>query len=67
VIADDSYKIERVGTDDDKRAIALLRVHKDKDYSLCDALSFVIMERLRITEAIAFDRHFFEYGRFTIL
>lgn len=31
------------------------------------ALSFVVMERLRINEAIAFDRHFREYGRFTIL
>jgi len=30
-------------------------------------LSFVVMERLGITEAIAFDRHFREYGRFTIL
>ena len=39
----------------------------EKGYSLCDALSFVVMERLAITEAIAFDRHFREYGRFTIL
>lgn len=36
-------------------------------YSLCDALSFVIMERLDIADAIAFDRHFREYGGFTIL
>jgi len=44
------------------------RMHaRDKDYSLCDALSFVVMERLGISEAIAFDRHFREYGRFTIL
>jgi uncharacterized protein len=48
-------------------AIALVRIHEDKAYSLCDALSFVVMERLRINEAIAFDRHFREYGRITIL
>ena len=36
-------------------------------YSLCDALSFVIMERLDIADAIAFDRHFREYGGLTIL
>ena len=27
--------------------MALVRAHEDKDYSLCDALSFVVMERLR--------------------
>jgi predicted nucleic acid-binding protein len=45
----------------------LVRAHQDKTYSLCDALSFIVMERLRLTEAIAFDRHFRSYGRFTIL
>jgi predicted nucleic acid-binding protein len=59
--------IERVRAGDENDAIALLRAHSDKDYSLCDAISFVVMERLGISEAIAFDRHFREYGRFTIL
>ncbi len=45
----------------------LVRSHGDKDYSLCDALSFVVMERMRLKEAIAFDRHFREYGRFVLL
>ena len=31
------------------------------------ALSFVVMQRMGLTEAIAFDRHFREYGKFTIL
>jgi uncharacterized protein len=52
---------------DEESAIGLVRRHADKGYSLCDAMSFVVMERLGITEAIAFDRHFVEYGRFTIL
>jgi predicted nucleic acid-binding protein len=59
--------IERVQPDDEINAISLVRAHTDKTYSLCDAVSFVVMERLGITEAIAFDRHFREYGRFTIL
>lgn len=46
---------------------AVVRGHSDKTYSLCDALGFVVMERLGITEAVAYDRHFREYGRFTIL
>jgi predicted nucleic acid-binding protein len=60
-------QVERVSARDEKRAIALVRAHEDKAYSLCDALSFVVMERLRISQAIAFDRHFREYGRITIL
>jgi predicted nucleic acid-binding protein len=63
----DAYHIERVRSIDEEHAIQLVRTHEDKAYSLCDALSFVLMERLHITEAIAFDRHFAQYGRLTIL
>ena len=61
------FHIERVRVTDEKRAVELLRRHTDKAYSLCDALSFVVMERLKLKEAIAFDHHFREYGRFIIL
>ena len=67
MIAGDAYQVERVRKSDEERAMALVRAHEDKDYSLCDALSFVVMERLRLNEAVAFDRHFRAYGRFTIL
>ncbi len=43
-------------------AIAIVRAHRDKSYSLCDALSFVVMEQLRIREAISFDQDFRSYG-----
>lgn len=59
--------IERIRIEDESAAAALVRAHTDKKYSLCDASSFVVMERLGITDAISFDRHFREYGRFTIL
>ncbi|HJX65431.1 MAG TPA: hypothetical protein VJ860_15930 [Polyangia bacterium] len=52
---------------DEAAAIALVRTHEDKRYSLCDAMSFVVMERLNITDAIAFDRHFAEFGRFALI
>jgi predicted nucleic acid-binding protein len=67
MVTSDEYQLERIRKADEERAAALVRAHEDKSYSLCDALSFVVMERLRINEAIAFDRHFREYGRFTIL
>ena len=55
-----SMQIERIQVSDEKEAVALLRAHADKTYSLCDALSFVVMERLGIGEAVAYDRHFRE-------
>ena len=38
MVGDDAYHVERVRKRDDERAIALLRAHEDKSYSLCDAL-----------------------------
>jgi hypothetical protein len=58
---------ERITEQDERKAVALVRAHDDKTYSLCDALSFTVMERLGIREAIAFDGDFRSYGRFTIL
>jgi predicted nucleic acid-binding protein len=63
----DGYLIERIRQSDEARAIELVRLHADKTYSLCDSLSFLVMERMGITEAVAFDRHLVEYGRFTVL
>jgi len=59
--------VERIRRSDERQAVSLLRSHVDKSYSLCDALSFVVMERLGIAEAVSYDRHFREYGRFVIL
>jgi uncharacterized protein len=67
LVESDAYQIERIRKADEKGASALVRAHADKTYSLCDALSFVTMERLGISEAIAFDDDFRSYGRFTIL
>jgi predicted nucleic acid-binding protein len=60
-------QLERVTRDDEKNATDLLRSHADKGYSFCDALSFVVIERLRVDAAIAFDRHSQQYGRFAVL
>lgn len=62
-----ALQVERIRIEDEATAEAIVRTHADKAYSLCDALRFAVMERLGITEAIAFDRHFREYGKFTIL
>jgi predicted nucleic acid-binding protein len=55
-------------TDGDHRAAReLLERHRDKSYSFCNALSFIVMERFGLEIAASFDRHFKQYGKFTVL
>lgn len=48
--------------DDHVQAAGLLARYADKDFSYADAVSFVLMERLRIATAFTFDEHFRQYG-----
>jgi predicted nucleic acid-binding protein len=52
----------RVGTKIDEAAREIILTQDDKDYSLTDATSFVLMEHHRIGVAFTFDRHFAQYG-----
>lgn len=54
--------IVRVSTRDEERAETILYRYTDRAFSFTDALSFAIMERLHISSAFAFDRHFYQYG-----
>lgn len=44
------------------QAVELLRARADKTYSLCDAVSFVLMREHGITEALTTDKHFVQEG-----
>jgi len=41
---------------------AYFQRHDDKNYSLTDCISFVLMKRLKITTAFTFDHHFRQAG-----
>jgi predicted nucleic acid-binding protein len=43
---------------DEQDAFVYFKKHRDQDYSFVDCLSFVVMEKLGIREALAIDRHF---------
>ena len=59
-------RIEEITHSDQQQAFELLRRHADKSYSLCDAISFVIIGRLGLRQALSFDDHFRQFGGFQV-
>ncbi|MCY3023326.1 MAG: PIN domain-containing protein [Planctomycetota bacterium] len=45
-----------------RAGLVLLRRQLDKTYSLCDAVSFVLMKERGVSEALTTDRHFEQAG-----
>ena len=48
-------------------ALTLLQGRSDKSYSLCDAVSFLVMRNSNIREALTTDRHFTQEGLVKLL
>ena len=44
------------------KAVELLTERNDKGYSLCDAVSFIVMRERGLTDALTTDRHFSQEG-----
>ena len=51
-------RVHRASADEEGAALAYLTKHQDQDYSFVDCLSFVVMDALGITEALAIDSDF---------
>lgn len=49
------------------RAKEILTRFADKDWTLCDAVSFALLDLRGIKRAFSFDHHFRQYGRFEVL
>lgn len=60
----DVVRVYGVTSKDLSRARAIASSWPDQDFSLIDCTSFAMMERLRLDDAMAFDRHFhiYRYG-----
>jgi predicted nucleic acid-binding protein len=52
---------------EEQRARDILARHTDKDWTLCDAISFAVLDARGISRAFTFDRHFRQYGRIQVL
>lgn len=59
---DPGVRVVQVDAALEQRAWALWEARLDKDWSVVDCTSFIIMENLAITEAITADKHFEQAG-----
>ena len=52
---------------EEDRAREILARYSDKDWTLCDAISFAVLHLRGIRRAFTFDRHFLQYSRIEVL
>lgn len=67
ILNDPRMEMVWVGEELTYAALALLRTRADKAYSLCDAVSFVLMRARGIFEALTTDMHFEQEGFIRLL
>lgn len=58
----DEVKVVRLSPQLFDEAFALYRKYQDKEWSLVDCVSFIVMQKENITQALTFDRHFVQAG-----
>jgi predicted nucleic acid-binding protein len=52
---------------EEQRAKEILARHGDKDWTLCDAISFAVLDACRAPRAFTFHHHIRQYGRVQVL
>ena len=55
-------RLARIGEPDFRAAWGVFQQYSDKGWSFTDCTSKVVMQRLSVTHAFAFDSHFEEFG-----
>jgi predicted nucleic acid-binding protein len=59
--------VVRVTQREEETAKEILTRYADKNWSLCDAISFAVIDSRGVGAAFSFDQHFTQYGRFRVL
>ncbi len=62
ILDDTDVKLIWVDEDLHRQAVQLLLEREDKTYSLCDAVSFMVMRAHGVAEALTTDKHFKQEG-----
>ena len=52
---------------EEQKAKEILARHTDKDWTLCDAISFAVLETRDVSRAFTFDHQFRQYGKVHVL
>jgi predicted nucleic acid-binding protein len=52
---------------EEQKGKEILARHTDKDWTLCDAISFAVIDARHVARAFTFDHHFRQYGRVQVL
>ncbi|MBF0548660.1 MAG: type II toxin-antitoxin system VapC family toxin [Candidatus Riflebacteria bacterium] len=61
-IASEDVEIVNLSQELFKKAFQLFKKHSDKDWSLVDCCSFVVMKENHLTQALTCDKHFAQAG-----
>lgn len=67
VLRRNSARLVRIAEADFEAAASLYERFQDKAWSFTDCTSYVVMQRLGITQAFSFDQHFRQFGFVTVL
>lgn len=57
------FTVVRLTPGEEERARSILARYRDKDWSLCDAMSFALLDIQKIREVFTYDRHFAQWGK----
>lgn len=67
IFANGLAELVTVSEADFNNAWNVFQQFEDKSWSFTDCVSRVVIERLEVTEAFAFDRHFHQFGNLSVL
>ncbi len=67
ILSDEEVEIIWVDEELHTKAVELMQARADKSYSLCDAVSFILMRERGINEALTTDKHFEQEGFLRLL